>query len=114
MKDDPTFVSLFERRARRVRRQLLLRYALSGAAAGLLIALVGAGIAWKTRHGALRWYAASAAIAGAACGVLLARSRRWSDGDVALYLDDRLHTEETIATALELCREAEGGGLGST
>jgi len=99
---DARFRPLFERWARRVRARLALRYALTGAAVGLAFAVVAAAAAWKTRHGALRAYAAGAGAVGAIAGLAWARRRRWSDGDVALYLDQRLDSEEAIATAAGL------------
>ena len=99
---DARFRPLFERWARRVRARLALRHALTGAAAGLAIAVIAAGAAWKTRHGALRRYTAAAGALGLVAGLAWARRRRWSDGDVALYLDQRLESEEAIATAAGL------------
>ena len=45
---------------------------------------------------------AAGGLVGAAAGLAIARRRRFSDEDVALYLDARLGSAETIATALEL------------
>ena len=106
--DAPTrFHPLFETWARRVRGRLALRHALSGAAVGLLVAIAVAGIAWKTRHGQLRWFAPALGFVGAAAGLVIARRKRWSDTDVALYLDERLETDETITTAVEMRNESE-------
>jgi hypothetical protein len=101
---DARFAPLFARWAARVRRRLALRHALTGAAIGLAVAMVPAAAAWKTRHGALRPYAPLVGVVGAAAGLAVARRKRWSDTDVALYLDARLATEETIATAIGLTR----------
>jgi hypothetical protein len=46
-------------------------------------------------------------VAGAVAGFVVARRKRWSDVDVALWLDDRLETEEAITTAVELRNQAE-------
>src|SRR5258706_12180169 len=54
---DASFGALFARWARRVRRRLALRHALTGTAIGLAIAIVPAAVAWKTRHGGFRPYA---------------------------------------------------------
>jgi hypothetical protein len=106
--DDVTrFHPLFERWARRVRARLALRHALSGAAVGLLLAIAVAGALWKTRHGELRWFAPALGIVGAAVGLVMARRKRWSDTDVALYLDERLETDEAITTAVEMRNESE-------
>src|SRR5260221_7862660 len=86
------FHPLFESWARRVRARLALRHALTGAALGLIIGLGLAGLAWKTRHGQLRWYAPAAGIVGAAVGFAMARRKRWTDTDVPLYFDARLET----------------------
>ena len=101
------FHPLFESWARRVRGRLLARRVLSGAALGLALAIVPAVVAWQTRHGALRPVCALLGVVGAAAGVVVARRRRWSDVDVALWLDDRLGTQEAIATAVELRNGAE-------
>lgn len=101
------FAPLFRRWARRVRARLALRHALTGAALGLALAMVPAALAWRTRHGALRLVAPVVGALGAVVGLARARRARWSDTDVALYLDDRLETEETIATAVELQRGAD-------
>jgi hypothetical protein len=102
------FHPLFERWARRVRGRLMARRVLTGLALGLGVAIVPAAVAWKTRHGPLRPLSALVGIAGAAAGAWVARRRRWSDVEVALWLDDRLATEETITTAVELRSQAEG------
>jgi hypothetical protein len=101
------FHPLFERWARRVRARLALRHALTGAAIGLLLAMIPAAVAWKTRHGALRFAAPAIGLVGAGVGLAIARRKRWSDSDVALYLDERLDTQETIATAVEMRNDAE-------
>jgi hypothetical protein len=104
---DKRFHPLFERWARRVRGRLATRHALTGAAIGLAIAIVPAGVAWKTRHGSLRPFAPAVGLVGALAGLGVARRRRWSDTDVALYLDDRLASEEAITTAVELRNQSE-------
>jgi hypothetical protein len=104
---DKRFHPLFERWARRVRARLATRHALTGAAIGLAIAILPAGVAWKTRHGSLRPFAPAIGVVGACVGLAFARRRRWSDTDVALYLDERLATEEAITTAVELRNESE-------
>ncbi|MEO6573001.1 MAG: hypothetical protein ABIP89_04120, partial [Polyangiaceae bacterium] len=96
------FHPLFERWARRVRGRLALRQALTGAAIGLVLSLLLAGVGWKTRHAEVRSLAPLLGAVGLTLGFVAARRRRWSDEDVALYLDQRLDTEETIATAVEL------------
>ena len=106
-RDLARFHPLFEMWAARIRRLLMLRRVLTGLAVGLALAVIPAVIAWKTRHGALRPACAALGLIGAAAGVLVARRRRWSDMDVALWLDDRLDTQESIATAVELRNEAE-------
>ncbi|AKT37476.1 hypothetical protein [Chondromyces crocatus] len=96
------FRASFARWARRVRRRRALGVVLSGAALGLAVGIGGAAAAWQTRHGALRPFAAAGGLLGAAAGAVLAHRRRWPDTSVALYLDGRLGSKETIATALEL------------
>ncbi len=101
------FHPLFESWARRVRTRLLARRVLTGAAVGLALAVLPALLAWRTGHGALRPLCAALGLVGAVAGALVARRRRWSDVDVALWLDDRLGTQEAIATAVELRNGAE-------
>ena len=104
------FDPLFEHWARRVRRRLLVRRLLTGLAIGLAMAVVGAGLAWRTGYGTLRPLCALGGLAGLLAGALIASRRRWSDVDVALWLDDRLDTNEAITTAVELrqCADADG------
>jgi hypothetical protein len=73
----------------------------------MVVAVALAVFAWKAGHGALRTYAGFSAIAGAAAGLAIARRRWWSDTEVALYLDDWLHAEERIATAVEMRNAVE-------
>jgi hypothetical protein len=102
MDEAPRFRPLFECWARAVRSRLLLRRALTGGTVGLALAVLPALAAWKTGHGALRPFCAGGALLGAAVGVVVARRKRWSDEDVALWLDDRLETDEAITTAVEI------------
>lgn len=101
------FRALFDRWARRVRARLALRHVLTGAAIGVVVGAGASAALWKTRHGSLRPLGAAAGLVGAGLGVAVARRRRFSDGDVALYLDARLGADETIATAVEL--DGDGG-----
>src|SRR5262245_24318000 len=101
------FHPLFERWARRVRGRLALRHALTGLAVALLFATAGSAVLWKMRVGPARPFTALAGVVGFGVGLFIARRKRWSDTDVALYLDDRLESEESIATAVELRNEAE-------
>jgi hypothetical protein len=107
MDDQERFHPLFERWARRVRSRLLFRRLLTGLALGLAVAVVGALVAWRTGHGALRPLCALGGLVGLVAGAAIASRRRWSDVDVALWLDDRLETEEAITTAVELRNRAE-------
>lgn len=107
MADRERFHPLFERWARSVRGRLLARRVLTGLAVGLALAVVPAFFAWRTRHGALRPLCALGGLVGVVAGVVVARRRRWTDVDVALWLDDRLETEEAITTAVELRNQAE-------
>jgi hypothetical protein len=107
MAERDRFHPLFEKWARAIRGRLLARRVLTGLTLGLVLALVPALVAWKTRHGVLRPMAALLGVVGAGVGVLVARRKRWSDQDVALWLDDCLETEEVITTAVELRNQAE-------
>lgn len=103
------FRPLFDRWARRVRARLALRHVLTGAAAGLVVGAAASAALWQTRHGTLRPLGAAAGLLGAAAGVAVAKRKRFSDGDIALYLDARLDADETISTAVELDRKPDGG-----
>jgi hypothetical protein len=96
------FHAAFRRLARRVRTRLALRKVLGGAALGLVLGAAASGAAWKWHQGALRPWAATAGLVGAAVGLAVAQRRRWDDTTVALYLDGKLGSDETIVTALEL------------
>ncbi len=106
-REEARFHPLFESWARRVRGRLLARRVLSGVAVGLALSVAVALLAWQTRHGKLRPLCGVLGVAGAGIGIVVARRRRWSDVDVALWLDDRLGTQEAIATAVELRNGAE-------
>jgi hypothetical protein len=94
------FRRAFSNLARRVRRRQALRQALTGAAFGLGLGALGALGLWALRLGELRPFAAGLGALGAAAGAVLASRRRWSESDVALYLDARLGSHETLTTAL--------------
>lgn len=97
------FERSFRDKARSVRARLALRGALGGLAAGTLLGVALTALLWWLGHGALRpWAAAGIAAVGATAGLLWSRRRRWSDTDVALYLDARLDAREAISTAVEL------------
>lgn len=99
------FTDGFQRSARRVRLPLLTSSALSGLAFGAVAgAAVAAGL-WWARQGALRPWALSLCVLGALVGIALRTRRRWSDGDVALYLDAKLGSGEAISTAVELSQQ---------
>ncbi|HEX4335294.1 MAG TPA: hypothetical protein VH062_05235 [Polyangiaceae bacterium] len=94
----PGFRERFDAIARRVRRALLGRALLDGALGGAIAsALVAVALA---ASGKPVWWAFAAIAAGAAYGVLVAARRRWSDADVALFLDARLGTDEVVTSAL--------------
>lgn len=96
----PELESAFTRAARRVRSRLWLRQVLTGGAYGLCAGALGAGAAWWFRQGELRPLAAAFGLVGAGIGALLAARQRWSDEHVALYLDERLHSNEQIVSAV--------------
>jgi hypothetical protein len=83
-----------------VHRRHALRRVLSGAALGLTLGALGALGLWALRLGELRPFAAGLGVLGAAVGGVLGMRRRWSDSDIALYLDARLGSSETLTTAL--------------
>ncbi len=86
--------------AARVHRRQALRHALTGAGFGLALGALAALGLWALRLGELRPFAAGVGALGAIAGALWAGKRRWSDNDVALYLDACLGSHETVTTAL--------------
>ena len=95
----------FGRAARRVRGRLWLGRALTGAALGLGAGSLLAGALWWLRQGELRPLSAGLGLLGAGVATLVAARKRWSDQDVALYLDDKLGSKQQIVTALGLGTE---------
>jgi hypothetical protein len=96
------FERSFRRRARRVRGLLALRALLGGVAGGAAGGAALAAVAWWLRLGTLRPLALAAGVgAGLVAGAVLAFRRRWSDADIALYLDAKLGSAEAIVTAVE-------------
>ncbi|MEI8256282.1 MAG: hypothetical protein WCJ30_11480, partial [Deltaproteobacteria bacterium] len=85
-----------------VRTRLSARWALHGATWGLIVAVPAAALAWALRHPGLRAPAAIIGVLGALGGWVVARRKRWSDHDVALFLDARLDHDEAISTAVSL------------
>jgi hypothetical protein len=92
----------FARVARRVRWRLTARYMLTGAAFGLVAGTAVAAALYAFRQGELRPWAAGLGVVGALGGLLLSQRRRWSDADVALFVDARLGSAEAISTAVDL------------
>ncbi len=93
------FTRFFNREAARVRAALLLRRALDGATAGLLLGSLTA-LALRIT-GRPEWL--DAALASMLVGILLGvlTNATWTDADVALFLDSRLVSHEAITTAIE-------------
>lgn len=107
------FQEVFSKWAGRVRRRLALGLVLTGAAVGLAAGAGAAAAAWKLREGAVRPWTAAGGLLGAAAGAVIARRRRLSDTEVALYLDGKLGANEVVATAVELGKPAPASGPGS-
>lgn len=101
----------FAHAASRVRRALALRSVLGGAALGLLVGAAGSAGLWYAREGWMRPVAAGAgALFGALAGAELSRRRRFSDEDVALYLDAKIGADERITTAVLVREGSDAGG----
>lgn len=90
----------FRSLAQRVHRRHAGRLALTGASLGLSLGALGALGLWALRFGEWRPAAAGLGVLGAIAGSALANRLRWSERDVALYLDARLASHETVTTAL--------------
>ncbi|MEO8874092.1 MAG: hypothetical protein ABI461_00780, partial [Polyangiaceae bacterium] len=93
---------MFAKSARGVRSRLALRQALNGAAVGLVVALAASAAAWRIGRADFRKDAPVIGGAGILIGLVAARRKRWSDTDVALYLDDKLASDEVITTAVDM------------
>ncbi|HEY4157814.1 MAG TPA: hypothetical protein VGM29_06940, partial [Polyangiaceae bacterium] len=97
------FDGAFAKKARGVERRRLGALALNGALFGLASGLVGAIALWRLGFGAERLACAALGALGAlgalAGGVVGLRGR-WSDTHLALYLDARLKSDETLTTAV--------------
>ncbi len=96
------FDAAFARRARGVRRRVEASWLLRGLVLGALASTPSAALAWYTRHGALRVWSLGWLAIGAVAIFVFARRRRWDDTDVALFLDEKLASEEVIVTAVGL------------
>ncbi len=102
-----SFREAFRRWARRVRARVLLRAALGGAAAGAGVGALAAGALWWAHEQALIPWTSLLTGVGALGGLAWAQRRRWSDLDLALYLDGRLESRELVATAVAGAGEDE-------
>jgi hypothetical protein len=98
---DSGFTRAFHRSAARVRRALGAQGVLDGISAGAAAGAVAAVGLWATGRSGGALAAAAFAAAGALAGLWMQRRHRWSDQDVALFLDARLTRTESISTALE-------------
>jgi len=101
------FRRAFDSLSKRVHRRHAGRSALTGATLGLSLGTLAALGSWALRVDEWRPATALLGLFGAAAGAVLARRRRWSDCDVALYLDARLASHETLTTALTAQGSAE-------
>jgi hypothetical protein len=98
----PELDETFGRAARKVRLHLWLRRIFSSGAIGLAAGVPVAAGLWWFRQGELRPLSAVLGLVGIIVGARLAARRRWTDEEVALYLDDKLLTREQIVTAVGL------------
>lgn len=94
------FRQAFQRLAKRVHRRQAGRLALTFTGLGLSLGALGALGLWALRFGEWRPLSVGLGVFGAAWGATLAHRRRWSESDLALYLDARLDSQETVTTAL--------------
>ncbi|MBM4374901.1 MAG: hypothetical protein FJ095_07435 [Deltaproteobacteria bacterium] len=89
----------FARAAARVRAKLALSRALGGATIGGALTVAAAGVAWWLRRGDLRLWSVSLVGVGALAALVGSRAWRWSDEEVALFLDEAHASSEAIVTA---------------
>ena len=94
--------------AKRIRRRLLLRELVTGLTVGTSVALLGIAVAWWLGIATpARALPSLALLFGAALGILRYRRYRWTDQEVALFLDARLETHEVLSSALEAAAHPE-------
>ncbi|HLV65030.1 MAG TPA: hypothetical protein VKY73_04430 [Polyangiaceae bacterium] len=98
--DSDAFRRAFRRSARRVQTSRVLTATLSHAASGAVLGAVLSGGLWLLRLDELRWLGLAGAALGAASGAWTALRRRWTDAEIAQFLDARLHAPETVTTAV--------------
>jgi len=85
-----------------MRTALWLRQAALGAALGAMAGVALSALCYYLRLGPARPLVfGGAVLIGAVAGAVAARRRRWSNADVALYLDAKLGSGEAIATSVE-------------
>ncbi len=97
----------FSRWSRYVRTWVALRTAATGAAAGAAVGAGATAALWALRYDSLRLLGFSALIVGALGGLVWASRRRKDDEAVALFLDERLSSNESVTTALALTKADE-------
>ncbi len=100
--DERDFLAGFHRWARHVRAHNAARLATSGIAVGLVLGVAAAAFAWWSRSHDLRLHSWWLGAGGLLVGLWIARRHAWSDQHVALFLDQKLKSDEAITTALEL------------
>lgn len=81
---------------------MMVRRSFSGLAIGLVIGAIAAAVAWKMRLDDERWWMGGVGGLGLVVAGVVGWRRRWSDTQVALYLDGRWGTNETITTAVQM------------
>lgn len=97
-----SFEELFCRWSRQVRGRVLLGRTLTGLAAGLGAGALVSALSWWLGEDIGRRLGALVGLAGLGVAVLHDLRHRWSDEDVALYLDAKLGTHEAITSAVAL------------
>lgn len=81
---------------------------LAAASVGAAVALGAALSLWGLRLGVYRPYAGGLVVLAVLAGWLVARRRRWSDAEVALFLDARLASDESFTTGV-LANDQDAG-----
>jgi len=100
MAADPGFERLLRRARGRVQARRGARSVLTGLTLGAGLGALGSGVLWWMGRSEWLVWSWVPAVVGSVAGALQAFRTRWSDEEVALFLDARWHTDEALTSAV--------------